>query len=42
MEYFKSEESEKEYKKPFKLCFGKGNLIGRSNIQIGRPLSISI
>lgn len=36
MEYLKTED-EKEQIKPFKVCFGKKNLIGRSNIQIGKP-----
>nr|XP_015838766.1 PREDICTED: uncharacterized protein LOC107398618 [Tribolium castaneum] len=27
-------------KKPFKLCFGPQNLIGKSNIQIGKPLKL--
>lgn len=41
MEFLKPDEPEKDQKKPFKLCFGHKNLIGKSNIHIGRPLSIS-
>lgn len=37
----KADDPEQDYKKPFKLCFGQKNLIGRSNIHIGTPLSIS-
>jgi hypothetical protein len=29
-------------KKPFKLCFASQNLIGRSNVQIGKPLKLPI
>lgn len=37
----KIEVDDNDNRKPFKLCFGKKHPIGRSNIQIGKPLSIS-
>lgn len=42
MEHVRTDDSDKEQKKQFKVCFAYNNLIGRSNIQIGKPLSISI
>lgn len=44
MDYFlqqSKEEDEKEDKpKPFKLCFIGKNILGQSNIKIGKPLSV--
>lgn len=36
------EKTEQDFikKKTFKLCFASQNLIGRSNIQIGKPLKL--
>ncbi|XP_076266371.1 uncharacterized protein LOC143200021 [Rhynchophorus ferrugineus] len=45
MDYFlqqSKEEEEKEDKpKPFKLCFIDKNVLGQSNIKIGKPLAIA-